>query len=68
MGDCNDIEKPVPCYFNTGCCKYADGDITGMELLDGELRLVKWSARESGQGFVRTVLENGSLQEIFRSL
>lgn len=31
-----------PCYFNTGCCCYLDGDITGLELADGEIRLVRW--------------------------
>jgi hypothetical protein len=31
-----------PCYFNTGCCCYLDGDITGLEIVDGEIRLVRW--------------------------
>ena len=31
-----------PCYFNTGCCSFPDGDITGLELADGEIRLVRW--------------------------
>lgn len=30
------------CYFNTGCCSYMDGDITGLEIADGEIRLVRW--------------------------
>ena len=33
-----------PCYFNTGCCSFGDGDITGIEL-DGaadSVRLVRW--------------------------
>jgi hypothetical protein len=33
---------PRPCYFNTGCCCYPDGDVTGIEIADGELRLVRW--------------------------
>jgi len=32
-----------PTYFNAGCCCFSDGDITGIELADGEIRLVKWS-------------------------
>jgi len=32
-----------PCFFNTGCCSFASGDITGLEIEDGEIRLVKWS-------------------------
>lgn len=31
-----------PCYFNAGCCCYLDGDITGLELAEGEIRLVRW--------------------------
>jgi len=31
-----------PCYFNTGCCCYFDGDITGIEIADGKIRLVRW--------------------------
>jgi UDP-2,3-diacylglucosamine pyrophosphatase LpxH len=40
---CEDTEKPLPCYFNTGCCKFDDGDITGIEIEDGAIRLIKWS-------------------------
>jgi hypothetical protein len=32
----------VPSYFNTGCCSFGDGDITGIELSDGEIHLVRW--------------------------
>lgn len=31
-----------PCYFNTGCCCFDDGDITGIEIVDGSIRLVRW--------------------------
>ncbi|GAB3922743.1 metallophosphoesterase [Mucilaginibacter myungsuensis] len=31
-----------PCYFNTGCCCFDDGDITGLEIADGMIRLIKW--------------------------
>lgn len=30
------------CYFNTGCCSFDDGDCTGLEIADGEIRLVRW--------------------------
>lgn len=33
--------KP-PCYFNTGCCSFPDGDVTGLEIENGEIRLVRW--------------------------
>jgi predicted phosphodiesterase len=31
-----------PSYFNTGCCCFVDGDITGVEIADGEIRLIRW--------------------------
>ena len=31
-----------PCYFNTGCCSFGDGDVTALEIADGLLRLVRW--------------------------
>jgi hypothetical protein len=31
-----------PCYFNTGCCSYGDGDVTGLEIANGKIRLVRW--------------------------
>jgi calcineurin-like phosphoesterase family protein len=36
------IELDTPCYFNTGCCSFGDGDITGIEIRDGEIMLVRW--------------------------
>jgi hypothetical protein len=36
------FELDTPCYFNTGCCSFGDGDITGIELADNEIRLVRW--------------------------
>jgi predicted phosphodiesterase len=38
------VDLKPPCYFNTGCCSFPDGDITGLELADGEIRLVRWPA------------------------
>jgi predicted phosphodiesterase len=52
--------KPV--YFNTGCCCYADGDITGIEIVDGEIRLIKWTSK-SGQP-MRVVLECTQLKTL----
>jgi UDP-2,3-diacylglucosamine pyrophosphatase LpxH len=36
------MESPKPFYFNSGCCSFSDGDITGIEIADREIRLVKW--------------------------
>jgi predicted phosphodiesterase len=35
-------EMEVPCYFNTGCCSFRNGHITGIELAEGEIRLIRW--------------------------
>lgn len=29
-------------YFNSGCCAFRDGDITGIELVEDRIRLVRW--------------------------
>jgi len=34
--------QPIPCYFNTGCALYEDG-ITGIEISDDKIKLVKWN-------------------------
>jgi UDP-2,3-diacylglucosamine pyrophosphatase LpxH len=34
-------EKPF--YFNTGCCSFSDGSITGLEFASGEIRLIRWA-------------------------
>ncbi len=60
---CDDIVKTKSCYFNTGCCQFADGDITGIELENGILRMIKWG-EEAGE-IQRTILEQNRLAEIF---
>lgn len=32
-----------PCFFNTGCCSFSDGDVTGIELDGEEIRLIRWT-------------------------
>jgi UDP-2,3-diacylglucosamine pyrophosphatase LpxH len=51
-----------PCYFNTGCCSYGDGDVTGLELAGGELRLVRWPDEEGRPAPV--VLARAPLREV----
>ena len=55
-----------PAYFNTGCCKFSDGDITGMEIQDGMLRLIRWKTTPTGP--LRTVLQEGHLRDLFAEL
>ena len=55
-----------PCYFNTGCCCFNDGDITGIEIEGDAIRLVKWQ-QESGES-KKYVLEQSPLSYIFDQL
>lgn len=47
---CSDTPKSLPSYFNTGCCRFEDGDITGIELAEGEIRLIKWAEDSEASG------------------
>lgn len=55
-----------PSYFNSGCCCYNDGDITGIEIAGGKISLVKWHLQNNLSG--RVVLEEASLQQVVRDL
>ncbi|HEU5147162.1 MAG TPA: metallophosphoesterase [Chryseosolibacter sp.] len=55
-----------PAYFNTGCCCFADGYITGIEIEGGDIRLVKWFDTK-GQT-QRTVLQERKLEELVAEL
>ena len=60
------LENPLPCYFNTGCCSFADGDITGIEINGDEICLVRWPEDNGNPG--HKVLQTGSLKVIFAAL
>ncbi len=36
------LNNDPPCYFNTGCCCFPDRYVTGLEIAEGQLRLVRW--------------------------
>lgn len=55
-----------PSYFNTGCCCFNDGDITGIEIADGHIRLIKWFT-ENGSS-ARMVLEEITLAQLLKDL
>ncbi len=57
-----DYMKMKPSYFNSGCCCFNDGDITGIEIADGCIRLIKWTRKEDRSQ--REVLESMSLEEL----
>ncbi len=60
---CTDTIKTRPCYFNTGCCRFEDGDITGIEFDHEQIRLVKWGEKDSKIRL--TTLEKMKLAEVF---
>ena len=50
-----------PCYFNTGCCSFGDGDVTGIEIADRQIRLIRWDsegARPESEVLVADGLED----------
>jgi len=55
-----------PSYFNSGCCCFNDGDITGIEIADGFIRLIKWEMFENESK--RKVLEESPLFYLFDQL
>ena len=54
------------CYFNSGCCCFSNGDITGIELAGGEIRLVLWTAEPMDPSL--RILERRPLQAVFAGL
>lgn len=62
----NDYLAMKPTYFNAGCCCFSDGDITGLEIEDGCLRLVKW-LQKNGKP-TREVLEEETLEILCKAV
>jgi predicted phosphodiesterase len=52
----------APSYFNSGCCCFEDGTITGIEIEKDFIRLIKWSYRDKVP--TRIVAEEASLTEL----
>jgi predicted phosphodiesterase len=50
-------------YFNSGCCCFDDGDITGIEIEDECIRLIKWQYNGK-KASERVVLEESRLDEL----
>jgi UDP-2,3-diacylglucosamine pyrophosphatase LpxH len=56
------VQLAKPCYFNTGCCCFADGDVSGLELAGGFIRLVRWP--DDNDRPRPQVLEEARLREV----
>jgi len=50
-------------YFNSGCCCFDDGDITGIEIADGCIRLIKWRYQHKKES-ERIILEESKLEDL----
>lgn len=48
------LDKPdsKPCYFNTGCCSYGNGNISGLEISNQKIRIIEWKAEDSEPYYV----------------
>jgi UDP-2,3-diacylglucosamine pyrophosphatase LpxH len=55
-----------PSYFNSGCCCFVDGDITGIEIEDGNIRLIKWTLENEKPQ--RQLLEEIALEDLAKKL
>lgn len=57
-----DFKGYLDSYFNSGCCCFDDGDITGIEIADECIRLIKWEYHNKKS--VRIVLEETGLKDL----
>ena len=64
-GPPRDGEAPSPHLFNSGCCCFGDGRITGIELAEGQIRLVLW-----GEGIPegRRILARADLKDVYEQM
>lgn len=58
-------EMEVPSYFNTGCCSFRNGHITGIEIAEGEIRLVRWPDDDNRPR--AKILARASLREVLEA-
>jgi len=58
----NSFRNMNPSYFNTGCCCFKGGNITGIEISGNSIRLIKWS-KVNGVP-TRSVAEEASILSI----
>lgn len=62
----NDYLTMKPAYFNSGCCCNNDGDITGIEIEDSCLRLIKWAIKDGTPK--REVLVEEKLEVLLKAI
>lgn len=59
-------KQEQPCYFNSGCCSFSDGTITGIEIAASQIRLVRWSAEKHHP--TRHILAEMDLRHVFAQM
>lgn len=60
-----DFTAYKPTYFNSGCCCFNDGDITGIEIADNKIRLIKWEYKDDiAKSSCRVLLNEALLKEV----
>jgi UDP-2,3-diacylglucosamine pyrophosphatase LpxH len=62
------VEQLKPSYFNTGCCCFPDGDVTGLEIVNGEIHLVRWPDDNGRPIRSRPSLAHARLKDVFAEL
>jgi len=55
-----------PCYFNSGCCCFDNGAITGIEISSGIIRLIEWKSIDGVMQ--RIMLQETTLAELYEAL
>lgn len=63
-----DFSGYQPTYFNSGCCCFNDGDITGIEIAAGQISLIKWEYNERSQIPERVLLDTIALSELITTV
>lgn len=56
-----------PSYFNTGCCSFGDGDLTGLEFSEGKVRLVRW-LEDSGGAIAKELEPARDLRQVLKGV
>ena len=59
-----DTLKTEGCYFNSGCCSFKGGRVTGYEMTGTDLRLVEWYQGDTSP----KLLGEGQLGTLFQSI
>lgn len=62
-----DFTKYKPNYFNSGCCCFSDGDITGIEIDNGCIRLIKWEYDEANVS-KQLILEEAEIASLINAI